>query len=129
MPDNDGRTRARLAVSAELARREWSPARLATEAGADPGTIGDFLNGRRWIKLPTQGKIERALEWDAGTLSSIEAGIDPRETVAPADEDDEDLFELKMRRPAGMPLEEWKRRTEEYREEFEWKISRAARER
>lgn len=127
MVDNDGRTRARLAVTAEMAGRGWSPARLATEAGADPGTIGDFLNGRRWIKLPTQGKIERALEWDPGTLSSIEAGIDPRNVGD--DTDDEDLFELKMRRPAGMSVEEWKRRTEEYREEFEWKISRAARER
>lgn len=132
MPNNDGRTRARLAVTAELAHRGWSPARLAAESGADPGTIGDFLNGKRWIKVPTQGKIERALEWPPGTTSSIEAGAEPPpvdRTVSTDPQDDDDVFELKMRRPEGMSVEEWKRRTEEYREEFEWKIRRAAGER
>lgn len=77
MAETEGRTKARLAVTAELASRGWSPAKLAQEAGADPGTIGDFINGKRWIKIPTQGKIERAFGWPAGSISSIEAGVNP----------------------------------------------------
>lgn len=88
MPNDEQRTRARLAVSAVLASRGWSPARLAKESGADPGTIGDFLAGRRWIKLPTQGKIERALGWEHGTISSIEAGAEPPALIDPDAEPD-----------------------------------------
>lgn len=131
MAQHDGRTRARLAVSAELAHREWSPARLATESGADPGTIGDFLNGKRWIKLPTQGKIERALGWPAGAVAAVEAGGDPpplEGSVGAADQDP-GLGTIKARKPANMTDEDFKRLLEEYQEEIEWKLNRAARER
>ena len=131
MPDNDGRTRARLAVAAQLAHREWSPARLAAEAGADPGTIGDFLGGRRWIKLPTQGKIERALAWPPGTLSSIEAGAEPpaiEGSVGP-DAEASGIGTIKARKPANMSDEDFRRLLTEYQEEIEWKLDRAARER
>ncbi|MCW2542821.1 MAG: hypothetical protein JWM40_373 [Frankiales bacterium] len=100
MANNDGRTRARLAVAAELAHREWSPGRLAAESGADPGTIGDFLSGKRWIKLPTQGKIERALGWPAGTTSAIEAGAEPPaigDSSVTTDGNDEPEFEFLTR--------------------------------
>lgn len=130
MPNNEGRTRARLAVTAELAHREWSPARLAQESGADPGTIGDFLNGKRWIKLPTQGKIERALTWPPGTISAVEAGAEaPKigDSVG-GDTDDPGIATIKARKPANMSDEDFKRLLSEYEEEIEWKLNRAARE-
>lgn len=71
-------------------------------------------------------RLEAAGRPDAAeALRAVE--IVPPDFVWPADDDD--VFELKMRRPDGMSVEEWKRRTEEYREEFEWKIRRAAGER
>lgn len=129
MADSDGRTKARLAVHAEMADRGWNPGRLAAESGADPGTIGDFLNGARWPKLPTQGKIERALGWPAGTLSAIVAGMDPPPVggVAEDPEDGEDT--LLYRRPDGLSDEEWERVKNESRGFIEWQIQRAAQER
>lgn len=131
MPNNDGRTRARLAVSAEMAHRGWAAARLASESGADPGTIGDFLAGKRWIKLPTQGKIERALDWAPGTIATIEAGGEPPaigDSVG-GDADDPGIGTIKARKPANMSDEDFKRLLDEYSEEIEWKLNRAARER
>lgn len=131
MPNNETRTKARLAVAAELAHREWSPAFLAAQSGADPGTIGDFLNGKRWIKLPTQGKIERALGWPAGTISAIEAGGEPPAVgdVVGAGAEDAGLATIKARKPANMSDEDFRRLLAEYEEEIEWKLNRAARER
>jgi len=132
MPNIEGRTKARLAVQAELAHRGWNPARLATESGADPGTIGDFLAGKRWIKIPTQGKIERALEWQAGAIAVIEAGGDPpplESDSVGADPDDDDLFQIKMRRPDGLSVEEWRRMKSDWEAELQFKLDRAAQER
>ena len=132
MPNDEGRIRARLAVTAELAHREWNAARLASHSKADPGTIGDFLAGKRWIKLPTQGKIERALEWPPGTISSIEAGGEPPAIGQPVGGDQQDepgIGPIKARTPANMSDEDFKRLLNEYREEIEWKLDRAARER
>ncbi len=69
--------RASDRVAAWLAHHEKNPAWLVDETKADPGTIGDFLNGSRWPKLGTQGKIERALGWSAGTIRQIGNGADP----------------------------------------------------
>lgn len=104
MVNQDGRTKARLAVTAELASRGWSPAKLALEAGADPGTVGDFLNGKRWIKIPTQGKIERAFGWPAGAISSIEAGLNPV-SVSRSDQDEPE-FEFLTRVREDLTTEE-----------------------
>lgn len=93
--DQDGRTRARLAVTAEMAARGWAPIDLARESGADVGTVGDFLNGKRWIKIPTQGKIERAFGWPAGSVASIEAGVNP--VSVSADSQSEPEFEFLTR--------------------------------
>jgi hypothetical protein len=49
----------------------WNIGRLADATKADPGTIGDFLNGERWPKLGTQGRIEEALGWPAGIIRQI----------------------------------------------------------
>ena len=34
----------------EMSARGWKPATLGEAAGVDYGTVGDFLNGRRWPK-------------------------------------------------------------------------------
>jgi hypothetical protein len=66
--------RASRAVSAWLAHHERNTAWLVRQTEADPGTIGDFLNGNRWPKFKTQGRIEKALGWAAGTLTAIADG-------------------------------------------------------
>ena len=63
MAQTTNQQRAAHAVAARMARLEWNNTQLVAATGADPGTIGDFLNGKRWPKIGTQGKIERALEW------------------------------------------------------------------
>lgn len=129
MVDAQGRTRARLAVHAELAHRGWTTSRLAGESGADPGTIGDFLNGTRWIKLPTQGKIERALGWPAGTISALVEGASAP-PVGGLDQDPAgDENTLLYRRPEGLTDEEWEQIKRESRGFIEWQIQRAAQER
>jgi hypothetical protein len=71
------RRRASLAVSAWLSHHERNPAWLARQTEADPGTIGTFLSGSTWPKLKTQGRIEKALGWPAGTLTAIADGAEP----------------------------------------------------
>jgi hypothetical protein len=61
-------------VSAWLSHHERNTAWLVRQTEADPGTIGDFLNGNRWPKYKTQGRIEKALGWAAGTLTAIADG-------------------------------------------------------
>lgn len=112
---------------------EWNNAQLVTATGADPGTIGDFLNGKRWPKIGTQGKIERAIGWPPGTLRDIAGGgddPDPALTVGGVTEDPESAEdELLYRRPDGLSDAEWDRVKRESREYIEWQIERASRER
>jgi hypothetical protein len=145
MAQNEGQRRASSAVAAEMARREWNISDLVQLTGIDPGTIGDFLNGKRWPKIGTQGKIEKAIGWESGSIRGISLGepVPVNVTVrvpsitatsqvgtptVSAVEDDE-VFEVRMRRPQGVTLEEWKRMKEDWREELEFKLNRAARER
>ena len=65
---------ARQAVRDELARRQKDPAWLARTAPADPGTINDFLEGKRWPRLSTLAKIDDALGWTPGTIDRIRRG-------------------------------------------------------
>lgn len=76
MAQTEDQAKAAQAVAAEMAARRWNPSDLAHKAKSDPGTIGDFLNGNRWPKLSTQGKIEEALGWPAGSIRSIALGGD-----------------------------------------------------
>lgn len=120
-----------------MAHLEWNNAALVTAAGVDAGTVGDFLNGQRWPKLGTQGKLERALRWPAGTLRAIAMGED-----APAPDDEFDTTvggstqdahdeeeELLYRQPEGMSAEQWARIKAESRRFIEWQIEQAAQER
>lgn len=74
MPQNTHQRRASSKVAAWMARNELNNAWLAAKAGADLGTIGDFLNGHRWPKRSTQGRIEKALGWPAGSIHQIGQG-------------------------------------------------------
>lgn len=74
MAQTESQRRASDAVAAWLAHRRRNPAWLVAATGADPGTIGDFLNGSRWPKLGTQGRIEAAIGWQPGTIRQIGNG-------------------------------------------------------
>lgn len=86
MAQNDNQRRAAQSVAAWLAAHHKNPAWLVDQTGADPGTVGDFLNGHRWPKLGTQGKIEAAIGWAPGTLRAVGNG-DPAPDVTPVSED------------------------------------------
>lgn len=77
MATEAGKAAARRSTLAVMAARGWNPARLATEAGVDYGTAGDFLNGKRWPKVGTLGKIDAALGWTPGTLAAIGEDLQP----------------------------------------------------
>jgi len=77
--------RASRAVATWLAHREANAAWLVRQTGSDPGTIGDFLNGNRWPKFKTQGRIEKALSWPPGTLTAIADGAEPPDPEAEPD--------------------------------------------
>lgn len=77
MTRTEGQSKARLAVQAAMASRGMNPGDLARRASVDAGTVGDFLSGQRWPKLRTQGRIEDALGWDAGTIAAIVNGAEP----------------------------------------------------
>lgn len=94
MRTHQNEDRARQAVAAKLAGRQQNPMALARAASIDLGTLVDFLEGRRWPRMPTQGKIEQSLGWPAGTINAIANGGDvPRDEQPADDEDMEGLIE------------------------------------
>lgn len=86
MPTDQGRAAARAAVHAHMADREVTTAQFARIAGIDPATLTDFLEGDRWPKAPTQGRIEKAIGWPPGTIRAISEGS-PVPTVGAEEED------------------------------------------
>jgi hypothetical protein len=84
MAQTDLQRRASDAVAAWLAKHGRNPGWLVATTGADPGTIGDFLNGLRWPKLSTQGRIEEAIGWAPGTIRKIGFGGDVPDLDGPA---------------------------------------------
>lgn len=132
MAQTQDQRRASRAVTAWLAHHERNTAWLVRQTEADPGTIGDFLNGNRWPKFKTQGRIEKALGWPAGTMTAISDGAEPPnlDTAVGGDtQDAETEDELLYRRPEGLSDAEWERVKRESRGFIEWQIERAARER
>lgn len=128
MVQTNNQRRAADAVAARMAHLEWNNTQLVAATKADPGTIGDFLNGKRWPKLGTQGKIERALGWSPGTLRSIAAGGPAPEPTASVgggsnDADHEDDA-ARFRRPAGLTDEQWARVRELTEDFIAWQVDR-----
>lgn len=124
MAQKQHQRRAADAVAARMAHLEWNNSQLVSVARVDAGTVGDFLNGKRWPKIGTQGKIEKALGWPLGTLRSIAAGGPAPDPASPDGSTftgaDPDAF--RFRRPAGLDAEQWARireRTESY---LSWQV-------
>lgn len=133
MAPTSNQRRAADAVAARMAHLEWNNTQLVAATGADPGTIGDFLNGKRWPKLGTQGKIERAIGWPPGTLRAIAAGSPaPRaddgaptsaQTVGGGEAD-----VVRFRRPEGLTDLQWARIRESAERYLAFEIHEARRE-
>jgi len=70
---------AARAVEAALGRNGWNQTDLARAAGLDPGTLYDFMAGKRWPHVKTRSKIETALGMETGTIARVAEG----ETVGP----------------------------------------------
>lgn len=58
------------AVAQKLGRGE-----IATAAGVDPSTVGDFLNGKRWPTLANREAICAAVGVSADTVQAIADGV------------------------------------------------------
>lgn len=60
---------------------------LTRLAGVDPKTLRGLETGQRWPRDSSRGKIERALQWEPGTLDRLLAGeeitTDPQEAGVP----------------------------------------------
>ena len=80
----DHEDRARTAVTTELRRRGVTPRQLALRAELSTGTVNDFLNGVRWPRTGSLGKIEAFLGWPPGRLDELADGVD---VDAPRDDD------------------------------------------
>lgn len=75
---------AARAVEAAMGERGWDVADMVRGIGVDPGTLRDFLNGQRWPRTSTRGKIERALGWESGTIRAIAEGVGQAPGARPA---------------------------------------------
>lgn len=128
MGQTKNQRRAADAVAARMAHLEWNNTQLVAATGVDPGTIGDFLNGKRWPKLGTQGKIETALDWRPGTLRSIASGgpaPDPTAGVGAVRQNAEHQDDsLRLRRPPNVTDEQWARIRERTEDVFAWQVDR-----
>lgn len=129
MTQTTNQQRAAHAVAAWMAHLEWNNTQLVAATGADPGTIGDFLNGKRWPKIGTQGKIERALGWTPGTLRLIASGGPEPVVAVGGRRHDQDQYDdsLRFRRPEGLTDQQWSRVRDNVEEFLEWQIERAGR--
>lgn len=77
-----GRARAREAVATELRRRGATPRQLALQAGLSGDTVNDFLNGVRWPRSGSLGKIEAFFGWAPGHLDRVEGDDGATEEAA-----------------------------------------------
>lgn len=103
MPDYD---KAREAVRAALRERSIEPARLAREAKLDPGTVNDFLNGQRWPRSTSLGKIETYFDWAPGYLDRVARGIEEPNVGASLHAGDGILLDIDASALDGLSLEE-----------------------
>lgn len=66
-----GEQRARTVVERAMSEVGYSTAALAREAGIDPGTVGDFLLGKRWPRREKLAAMERVLLLAPGTVTKL----------------------------------------------------------
>lgn len=138
MAQTPGQQRAADAVAAELARRGWTNADLreatrepdSDDPPVDGGTIGDFLAYKRWPKIGTLGKFERALDFPAGSLRQLALNgtpiPKPDESVSPSRDDEPTLL---YRKPEELTNDEWRELIARTEPMVEWEIEKALRKR
>lgn len=117
MQTEEGKVRARQTAWGKLKRLNWSNADLASAAGVDPATVGDFLGGKRWPRPATLDRIETALGLTPGTLAGL--GEEPPPVGAASELSDADLLaELTYRlERQRRELDELKRENDQLRAE------------
>lgn len=126
----DGQQQARLLVAQAMAAQELQRGDLSRSAGIDPGTLGDFLDGHRWPKAPTQGKIERALGWEPGTIAAVRAGVQVDVGARGQDQGTTtEVADFLYQRPEGVADEEWERVKDRAAAYLDGLIDSASRER
>src|SRR5690349_2870771 len=66
--DQEGKDRAAALVRETMARRGWTPERLADEAGIDVGTVRTFLKAETWPWTKKRVALEDALGLPHGAI-------------------------------------------------------------
>jgi hypothetical protein len=133
MAQTPNQRRASDAVAGWLAAHHRNPAWLVDETGVDPSTVSDFINGARWPKLSTQGKIEAAVGWEPGTIRRIGNGAEVPPFAGTVGRGPDDAAResgadtLLFRRPAGLTDQEWEQIKRESRGFIEWQVERVLR--
>ena len=136
MAQTPGQQRAADAVAAELAERGWTnkdlseATRTSDDSPVDSGTIGDFLAYKRWPKIGTLGRFERALGWPAGSLRKLALHGEPIPkldgSVSPPRDDEPTLL---YRKPEELTNDEWRELIARTEPMVEWEIEKALRKR
>lgn len=103
MPDYD---KAREAVRVALRERSMEPIQLAREAKLDPGTVHDFLNGQRWPRSTSLGKIETYFDWPLGYLDRVARGLAEADVAPSLQAADGILLDIDAKALEGLSLEE-----------------------
>lgn len=127
--EDPNRRRARLLVEAAMAEQQHSRAGLARLAKVDPGTLSDFLEGARWPKAPTQGRIEYALGWEPGTIAAVAAGEERAVGGRRDDQGTTSTADFLYQRPEGMTDDDWERVRDRAAAYLDGLIDAASRER
>jgi hypothetical protein len=145
-------------VSRDVARREarravevrWTRSAFASRAAIDPGTLGDFLDGKRWPQGGNRAKIERALGWPIGAIADMADGVPvdealgsageptvtPRKPQPPTEErgssvgsDPQDGNSLRFLRPEGLTDSQWDELRRQQADYWEYLVNKAAQQR
>lgn len=132
------RTVGALVIQRRLARGFKTKIQFSDATGLSTRVLTDLEAGKRRLGSVSYVQIETALGWPAGEIDSYLDGVGSflddeeqrpgEQSVSPSGNDD-DFGTIKARKPANMTDEDFKRLLAEYREEIEWKLDRAARER
>lgn len=83
--DEEGKARAAAYVREEMARRGWTPERVADEAAVDVSTVRTLLKGERWPWTSKRNAIELALDLPQGSIELTATGLHEQKSVDPVE--------------------------------------------